>query len=601
MSSRYTPQDVADQIGRNKAVSNGTGEHIAVEVCPYCNGGEHRDKWTFALSAENGSYNCKRGNCGAKGSFRDLLQHMGLERDYELTKKPQRTYKKPKSKPVPVDNPQMKVVCEYLKSRGISRETVNRFQVGADEKGNIMVPYYENGQAVLMKYRPSREVQKGERKAWREEGGKPVFYGMDLCVPGAPLVITEGEIDTLSAVEAGAVNSVSIPSGVEDLTCIEECWDWLQQFPSYILWTDNDDPGIRCRDKLIKRLGSGKCYTVHSNRKDANEVLTKDGAEAVLDAINSAKPVPMAGLFSLASITDYDPTSDILIPSGIPMLDENMGGGFRAGEVTVWTGVNSSGKSTALGQILLQAVEGGHRAFAYSGELPARIFRYWVDRQAAGKDCLEMRKRKDGLGESVAVKTDYVKHIRAWYADSFYLYDSNGASVEKTIFDVAEYAVQRYGVRVILLDNLMTALRQDDDIYRKQSQFIGDCMDFAKRYDVHIHVVAHPRKVRADERVTKADIMGSGDITNRADNVIAVHKASVDERQKDGYDNCLMVFKNRYNGQQDYEIRLKFEPIAKRLYPVKGNPDWQYSWVSALGINAKQQALTEWEQVGRVI
>ena len=61
-------------------------------------------------------------------------------------------------------------------------------------------------------------------------------------------------------VEADIPNVVSLPSGTEDLTCVELCWDWLQQFTRYYIWTDSDEPGIKCRDKLVKRLG---CRQVH--------------------------------------------------------------------------------------------------------------------------------------------------------------------------------------------------------------------------------------------------------------------------------------------------------------------------------------------------
>lgn len=600
-----TPRQVASRLGRTKEIINSKGPQITVETCPFCHGGQHHDKWTFAIHAEKGIYNCMRGTCGASGSFRQLLQHLGLSANYELRpeKPPRRQYKKPETKPEPPDSPQMAQVVKYFSARKISRETLEKYKVGADAKGNVVMPYYENGNLVMVKFRPSHKPKEGERKGWREKDGKPVFWGMDLCVPDLPLVICEGEVDLLSMVEADIPNVVSLPSGTEDLTCVELCWDWLQQFTRYYIWTDSDEPGIKCRDKLIKRLGAGKCMIVHCKRKDANEVLYYDGIEAVRNCIKQAQPVPMAGLTSLASLPEYDPGSDVLITSGIKRLDEALGGGFRAGEVTVWTGVNSSGKSTLLGQVMLAAVNERHKVMAYSGELPARLFRYWIDRQAAGPAYLERVSRADGKGESVRIKPDALKLIREWYQDYFYLYDTNGASAEKTLFEVMEYAVQRYNVRVIMLDNLMTILSQSNDYYQRQSEFVGRCLNFAKLYDVHIHVVAHPRKVERGQRIEKSDVMGSGDITNRADNVLGVHRMSGKEKLETNADNMLMVFKNRYNGVQDIEINLKFDDFAKRMNMTNMNLDWDYDWVKLLGKTPveQMQILDGWDAIGTEI
>lgn len=55
------------------------GDEVIPERCPFCHGGEHGDKYTFALNAETGAYNCKRGTCGVQGAFPDLLQNFGLD------------------------------------------------------------------------------------------------------------------------------------------------------------------------------------------------------------------------------------------------------------------------------------------------------------------------------------------------------------------------------------------------------------------------------------------------------------------------------------------------------------------------------------------
>lgn len=45
------------------------------------------------------------------------------------------------------------------------------------------------------------------------------------------------------------------------------------------------------------RVGPEKCLTVRWPRKDANEVLLEDGAQALKACLDAAEPVPIRGLF----------------------------------------------------------------------------------------------------------------------------------------------------------------------------------------------------------------------------------------------------------------------------------------------------------------
>lgn len=543
------------------------GSEIVPIYCPYCHGGKSHDKYTFALNVDKLTYNCKRGSCGVSGTFTKLCQDFGLIADkpknFEINQRPQKTYKPPKNKPQPITD----TVTAYLKKRGFSEKTWRSRGVGDDGKGNVALPYYENGNLVMMKFRPARKPRDGEKKGWREEGGKPVFWGMDFCEPSRPLVIVEGEMDALALDEAGIKNVVSVPSGAEDLTCVDLCWEWLQKFRKIILWVDNDEPGRKLQRNLINRLGAARCWVAQNPWKDANEALIKDGPESLCKCVQEAVEVPIAGLVRLADIKPFDYENATRIRSGIRGVDKAIGA-FMTGEVSIWTGVNSSGKSTVLGQVLLESVEQGYSVCAYSGEMAAAIYRYWIDLQAAGPG--NLGKRYDAIREKEVtfVKPEIVDLIRNWYRDKFFLYDCYGTVTASNLLEVFEYAVQRYDCKTFMIDNLMTTsyASNENDFYRKQSEFIGNVCVFAKKYDVHVHLVAHPKKVTG--RLTKMDVAGTGDITNRADNVFSVHRL-VEKEKKEMTEPCdavIEVFKNRFSGQQDIEIQLKFDDSCKRFY-----------------------------------
>ena len=560
------------------------GEEIVPVYCPYCHGGKYgKDKYTFALNEDNGTYNCKRGSCAVAGTFNQLLKDFGEKSaDFEIRKPRQKSYQKPTTQTKPASSK----VEQYMAKRMISKSTWEARGI-LESEGNIAFPYYENGEVVLMKFRkPQKHDGKGP-KAWREPGGKSVFWGMDDCTPEKPLVIVEGEFDALALNEAGVTNVVSVPSGAEDLDCIDNCWDWLDQFKQIHIWPDNDEPGQAMMRKMVSRLGAWRCYVIESDYKDANECLFYEGAEGVKKACRNAREVPISGLIRLAEVESFDYSQVERVPSSIDAVNEIVGG-YMAGMVTIWTGKNSSGKSTFLGQEMLNAIDNNYRVCAYSGELPAPIFRYWIDLQAAGPVAIEAK--YDSLKNKEIFKPDptAIEVIRSWYYDAFFLYDRLGAADEDSLLEVFEYAAKRYDCRVFLVDNLtsMVTSATESNYYRKQSQFVEKIVDFAKLYNAHVHIVAHPRKTEG--RLGKNDVMGSGDITNLVDNVISIHRLNDDEKNEMKAEkgvkceNFADIFKNRMDGEQEKTVALDFCHKTKRFWQLNNHlgRDFVFGWMS---------------------
>ncbi len=557
------------------------GPELVPVYCPFCHGGQNGDKYTFALNMENETYNCKRGSCDESGHFSQLLKKFGESKSYEI-RKPTKTYKPPKTE----IKASTKKVEEYLKLRGISPEVWKQRGVG-ESKGNIAFPYHENGKVVLVKFRKPEKYTGEGQKAWREAGGKAVFWGMELCRPGKPLIITEGEFDALSLAEVGLVNVVSVPSGAEDLTCVDNCWDWLEQFRKIIIWPDNDDPGKAMAENLVKRLGAYRCAIVESDCKDANECLYKHGPEGVIECVDNAKDYPIAGLKRLSDVKAFDYDGLTRIKSSVGLINKYTAG-YIGGQVSIWTGDSGGGKSTFAGQELLEAIEQNIAVCAYSGELPGPVFRYWIDLQAAGSS--NVKEKYDTLrGEYVPfVDNETAAKIRAWYRDLFYLCDDNDDITDSTVLELFEYAYKRHGCKVFLIDNLMsTAIDgSESDYYRKQSEFIRKTKQFARNYDVHVHIVAHPRKLapgKKDGRLTKEDVAGAKDITNWADNVFSLYRVPEEGKEEgkkyEGIDTIIDIFKCRFTGVVDQGIKLIFDGKSKRMWhPDNSRETYKYGW-----------------------
>ena len=106
---------------------------------------------------------------------------------------------------------------EFLKTRGISKETADKMRLFSAEKWFMRLnkatqaigfPYYRNGALTAAKYRSIES-----KDFTQDTGGAHDFFGIDLVEDGKPIVIVEGEIDALTGVECDIPNVVSVPSG----------------------------------------------------------------------------------------------------------------------------------------------------------------------------------------------------------------------------------------------------------------------------------------------------------------------------------------------------------------------------------------------------
>lgn len=549
---------------RTKETSGGL--QIIPTYCPYCNGGRNHDKYTFAMSAESGVFNCKRGSCNVTGTFYRLKLDMG-EVSFTETKAYKNTRKSFKKSTAKI-NPASEKIKQYIKLRGISEDTCTEYGIGDDGKGNIAFPYYKDGVKVAVKYRPARKLKHGEQKMWREEGtDTTTLFGMER-VFGDTLVITEGEFDCMAMYEAGVRNVVSVPNGSEDMNWIEANYQWLERFKEIYICGDSDEAGQGMIRDITPRLGEWRTKIVKlpEDCKDANEVLVKHGKQTLVEAVKKSEYVPVEALVRMAEVKQFDLDKVVKVPSGIKGLDRKVGG-FMMGQVSVWTGENGSGKSTLLSQLLIESIENDFNICVFSGELPNPLFRYWIELQMAGPENLSHKYDHVLEGDRPYVDNDTAAKIRAWYYDKFFLYDSMAAIDIDSVMRVFTTAARRNNCKVFLVDNLMMLVGGTDDYYRRQSEFIKTITTFAKKFDVHVHVVAHPRKTVG--KVTKMDVGGSGDITNLADNVFGITRVRDADKTKPesfGCDAMLEIFKTRFTGRIEYTVGLKFHEGSKRFY-----------------------------------
>lgn len=561
------------------------GELVAKE-CPFCHGGDNHDKNTFGISLYNGVWSCKRGSCGRSGTFKTLMEefndHFEVDEDAKTLfgNKKIKVWDRPdETKYGPVTD----AIRAYFATRCISEETMNAFHIMSDSRGNIVFPFYRDGQLVYVKYRKPKAYNRKEDdmpKEWQDKNTEPILFNMDGVSFNEPLFITEGEFDAMSLYEAGVTNVVSVPCGCNNLEWVNLCWDWLENFRMIVLFGDSDEPGMVMMQTLVKRLGEDRCmiapmypeFIMNDEGqgricKDANEILFSYGRAGLKDVADHCEPAPVEGVLNLSAVPYVDPSSIPRIYSRIPELDQAIGG-FGEGCLTVISGKRGEGKSTISGGFLLNGVEQGYKVAAYSGELSALQFRDWIMAQACERKFMTYKQDIRNGKNYAMVPYEVQERIKDWLDEKFFLFDNSfvdqGTMVESVIKRFTLCA-RRYGCKLFLVDNLMMLTSGIEEELKQQAKITAALKQFAVRFKAHVILVAHPRKTPANQTFNSEDVAGSAAITNLADIVMCIEKPNI------------RVTKNREFGDTPY-IHCSYDPSTRRIFQTSYGDRTVYGW-----------------------
>lgn len=159
---------------------------------------------------------------------------------------------------------------KYLASRCIGTKYLKKI-ARLGKNNTMMIPLTNGKKVVGIKYRTL------DKKIFSERDSQSDYLmNWQLVKDFKYIMIVEGEIDLLSALEVGFLNVVSLPFGAGNLKAIENQKDWLSKFEKIIIATDNDTQGKKSKDEIIKILSNvkKKLYEVDMGEfKDFNEVL----------------------------------------------------------------------------------------------------------------------------------------------------------------------------------------------------------------------------------------------------------------------------------------------------------------------------------------
>lgn len=423
-------------------------------------------------------------------------------------------------------------ITTWLESRNLDAEMVTGTGVSEFKKNGqtwIKIPFKYNGETVNHKFRNIEE-----KAFYQEPDGKKCFYNhdviTDLSLKDLPIIICEGEIDALTAIQCGFVRTISVPDGAP-ATSVEgdsakydyllECVELLRaNAPFVILATDDDKPGKNLLHDLSIRIGKDFCKFVPYPKgcKDLNDALVKYGAKGVLESINRAKWIDVGGLYRPSELPPV-PESEIY-DTGFTGIEKNYK--IRLGDFTVISGIPGHGKSSFVNDLCCRVAKrhGLKTVFASFEQHPSldhmRNLRKWH------KGVQDF----DNFGETEKFIEDHFSFIYPSQEQEFAVDINLSWLLEKMAA-----AVIRHRSQICVIDpwNELDHDFQGDNETTYISKAIKKFRKFARCMNVHLIVVAHPTKLQKTKEgklpmPSLYDISGSANWLNKADIGVIVHK-----------------------------------------------------------------------------
>lgn len=547
------------------------GDELVFEYCPYCKE-QTRKKDKFAINLEKGVFNCFRASCGKHGNMIDLADFFDFSLNEDVDRYLKRGDWANRYKPL-AGKELIEVKDEavkYLTGRGISESIVKKYEVTVDDRGILVFPFRDpKGNVWFKKFRNMHfDKEKDSNKEWCTADTKPILFGMNHCEDFTRLVITEGQCDSLACATSGVKNAVSVPMGAYNKNWIPHCYNWVQNFEEIVVFGDCEHGHITLVDMIQNYFDNKNVKVVreedYKGCKDANDILRLHGKRAVVDAVENAEPILNKAVIDFSSVKAVDFNKVPKIKSGFPKLDGLIGGGFMVGQTILLSGERGKGKSTVASQFIIEALSQGNNCFVYSGELSNDQVKSWMNSQLYGTSPLDEKQERQ--------------------CDRFYvgrLFGFNDITLNgRELLPIIKDTVIKKNIKMILVDNLMSALTDDnnENLYRRQSEFVGELVRMSKAMDLVVILIAHPRKGNGVFR--NDEVSGSGDITNRVDIVMSY---DVDPDREEIEDlRLLRITKNRFVGKLG-SFELWYEEKSKRISQYKDdfNRDYlDYTFVS---------------------
>lgn len=386
-------------------------------ICPLCGNGSGSTGDGLAQDKKDGTgthWKCFRAGCDFYGDMIELIAKVeGIQdggsreafeaayRAYGLTVEPDhqqepRKQEQQQSRPAaaPKDYTeqykawhnsllQAENALAYLESRGITRETADRFMLG------YVVDQYNTPRIVIPRSRhdyTARRIDGGTEYRYMVTGRQGVLFNAKEAMKDkgdkAPVVVVEGEVDAMSIYQGGYTAVVALGTATEYKALVERA---RATYPAavYILALDNDKSGRDAQDKAKAAMEAAGLHCIaadpaklYGESKDAAEAIQRDErrfweafAEYIHQGAEQRQQREQAADLEAYYRTGAGMVDFFLqavqgekfrpISTGVSCIDRALNGGFFRQTLVTVGGAPAMGKTAIVAQICENLAQSG--------------------------------------------------------------------------------------------------------------------------------------------------------------------------------------------------------------------------------------------------
>lgn len=454
-----------------------------------------------------------------------------------------------------------------LTDRAISVNTAEKYGVGY--RGEDLVFPYGNSAAKVRIKGEKQFTIKGE---WSSYAG---LFGQErFSAGGKMLIITEGEIDALSAFQMmdGKYPVVSVRNGAQ--AALKDCknnYEFIDSFDSVYICFDSDDAGMEAAGKVAELFSrKAKLVKLPNGVKDANDMLVDGRKTEFSVALWRAEAYTPEGI--IAGDTLYEEVmkpiqgSDVDYPfAGLNKLTY----GIRKGELITVTAGSGLGKSQFLREIVYNILQ-------TTDEKVGLMFMEESVRKTALSLMSLAANKPLHLPDSQASdeeKTDAFNKTLGTHR--VFLFDHFGSSDVDSIVDRVRHMAKALDCHYVFLDHISIVVSAQsngderkaiDEIMTKLRTLVAEtgiclvCVSHLKRPETKGH--------EEGAATSLAQLRGSGSIAQLSDIVIGLERNGQADDIIQRNTTHVRVLKNRFSGTTGKACSLLYGLDTGRMTEV---------------------------------
>jgi twinkle protein len=365
---------------------------------------------------------------------------------------------------------------------------------------------------------------------------------------------------------------VSVQTGEGSMSQIKSNYEWISSFENVVIMYDQDDAGKEGAEKLAKLLKPGQAKIAKYKRKDACDHSKRGEWDAIRQAFwkaESFSPIDICSLGQLWDEFEHAVEDDIIeLPKEYRTLGGMMGGGFRAGQITMLLAYTSVGKSTHLNRIAYDAAirQGKKVGLVYLESSPRELVEGFLSIHSK-TNLTHLRREEMNMGmlknqfQDMIGKDDNILSVN--HHGSFTSVDD--------MFNKIRWLIKAMGSQLVLIDPLQQAVPNNEN--QVVEEFMDKLLKLVKETGAHIIVVSHMKKPSDTNphNVDEYGSKGSSAINQVAFNSILISRDKTHDNAKVRNATKLTLVKNRTLGITGDAGWVSYNPDTTEIKEV-ANP-----------------------------